>query len=154
MDSDQKEGNPELSHLEAMAGFRHGLREIIENDSLLWDLPNGVTLEEINAQIALEHGQAMTVNIRKADGKVYPLVVKREATVRDLKQALKRYVQLRWEIKSCKLYILQKRVFKHLCRCHTKIKNDEWGLACQSFFWYDNDKHLKICIFVPHISFF
>lgn len=35
------------------------------------DLHSAVTVDEINAQIALEYGQAMTVNIQRADGESY-----------------------------------------------------------------------------------
>ena len=35
------------------------------------DLHSAVTVEEINAQIALEYGQAMTVNVKRGDGEVY-----------------------------------------------------------------------------------
>ena len=38
-----------------------------QNDPLLCDLPTEITLEEINSQIALEYGQAMVVNVRRAD---------------------------------------------------------------------------------------
>ena len=41
-----------------------------QNDPLLYDLPTEVTLEEINSCIALEYGQAMVVNVRKANDEV------------------------------------------------------------------------------------
>ena len=44
---------------------------IFQNDPLLMDLHSAVTVEEINAQIALEYGQAMTVNVKRGDGEVY-----------------------------------------------------------------------------------
>lgn len=43
---------------------------LYQTDSLLYDLPPEVTLEEVNSFIALEHGQAMLVNVRRADGEV------------------------------------------------------------------------------------
>uniref|UniRef100_A0A8C5MX33 SNRNP25 ubiquitin-like domain-containing protein n=1 Tax=Leptobrachium leishanense TaxID=445787 RepID=A0A8C5MX33_9ANUR len=54
-----------------------------------------VTLEEINSQIALEFGQAMTVKICKASGEVMPVVIVQNATVLDLKRAIQRYIQLK-----------------------------------------------------------
>lgn len=36
----------------------------------IYNLHIQVTLEEVNSQIALEYGQAMTVRILKADGEV------------------------------------------------------------------------------------
>ena len=42
-----------------------------QNDPLLMDLHSAVTIEEINAQIALEYGQAMTVNVKRGDAEIY-----------------------------------------------------------------------------------
>lgn len=39
----------------------------MQGDPYLCDLHTSVTLEEVNSYIALEHGQAMTVNVRRAD---------------------------------------------------------------------------------------
>lgn len=43
---------------------------LFQTDPLLYDLPPEVTLEEVNSFIALEHGQAMLVNVQRADGQV------------------------------------------------------------------------------------
>ncbi|KAF3855522.1 hypothetical protein F7725_016245 [Dissostichus mawsoni] len=53
-----------------------------------WDIVN---LEEVNSQIALEYGQAMTVRVLKADGEIMPIVVQ-NATVLDLKKAIRRFM--------------------------------------------------------------
>ena len=42
----------------------------LQNDPLLKDLHPYVTLEEVNSMIALEYGQAMVVNVQRADGDV------------------------------------------------------------------------------------
>ena len=42
----------------------------IKNDPLLRDLDPHVTLEEVNSMIALEYGQAMVINVRRADNEV------------------------------------------------------------------------------------
>ena len=59
--------NPEdrFSHEEAQ----------FQNDPLLCDLPSEITLEEINSQIALEYGQAMVVNVKRADDVVLRKIV-------------------------------------------------------------------------------
>lgn len=44
--------------------------------------------------IELEHGRAMKVYVEKADGGFWSVVVPREATVHDLKKALKNHVAL------------------------------------------------------------
>ena len=43
---------------------------VLQEDPLLCDLPPQVTLEEVNSCIALEYGQAMTINVCKSDGDV------------------------------------------------------------------------------------
>ena len=59
----------ELTHKQVMDVVRTSLHDILQ-DPLLCDLPSDVTTEEINLQLALEYGQAMTVNVRKQDGEV------------------------------------------------------------------------------------
>uniref|UniRef100_A0A8C8T0S1 Small nuclear ribonucleoprotein 25 (U11/U12) n=1 Tax=Peromyscus maniculatus bairdii TaxID=230844 RepID=A0A8C8T0S1_PERMB len=70
---------------------------MVVQDPLLCDLPIQVTLEEVNSQIALEYGQAMTVRVCKMDGEGMPVVVVQNATVLDLKKAIQRYMQLKQE---------------------------------------------------------
>jgi len=43
---------------------------LFQGDPLLMDLHTEVTLDEVNSHIALEHGQAITVNVRRADDTV------------------------------------------------------------------------------------
>ena len=64
-----------LSHQELLEVTQKTLSEILKRDELLCDLPNGVTLEEVQAQIALEHGQSMTVYVVRDDGEEMPVVV-------------------------------------------------------------------------------
>nr|XP_023413093.1 U11/U12 small nuclear ribonucleoprotein 25 kDa protein [Loxodonta africana] len=93
VDEDDDEALP---HSEVVDVFQEGLAMVVQ-DPLLCDLPIQVTLEEVNSQIALEYGQAMTVCVCKMDGEVMPVVVVQNATVLDLKKAIQRYVQLRQE---------------------------------------------------------
>ncbi|XP_071498930.1 U11/U12 small nuclear ribonucleoprotein 25 kDa protein-like [Diadema antillarum] len=83
-----------LPHVEVMSIFRRELQNLLDEDALLDNLPRDVRAEEVNLQIALEHGQAMTVNVRRADEKIMPIVVMQTATVRDLKNAIRRYIEL------------------------------------------------------------
>ena len=57
-----------LSHPEVMSLFYEKLMEIV-SDPLLAGLPNEPTLDEVNSQIALEHGRAIIVNVRQQDEK-------------------------------------------------------------------------------------
>ncbi|XP_029803309.1 U11/U12 small nuclear ribonucleoprotein 25 kDa protein [Suricata suricatta] len=93
---DDEDEEETLPHSEAVDVFQEGLAMVVQ-DPLLCDLPIQVTLEEVNSQIALEYGQAMTVRVCKMDGEIMPVVVVQHATVLDLKKAIQRYVQLRQE---------------------------------------------------------
>ena len=64
--TDEKQKNDGLSHPEVMSLFSEKLAEIM-SDPLLVGLPSQPTLEEVNSQIALEHGRAIVVNVRQHD---------------------------------------------------------------------------------------
>ncbi|TMS14991.1 U11/U12 small nuclear ribonucleoprotein 25 kDa protein [Larimichthys crocea] len=66
-----EEDEEALPHSEILDIFEEGLARLVQ-DPLLCDLPIQVTLEEVNSQIALEYGQAMTVRVLKADGEIMP----------------------------------------------------------------------------------
>lgn len=51
------------------------LNEVLDKDSVLGDLPNNVTLGEVELQIAVEHGRAITVYLERFDGIIVPIVV-------------------------------------------------------------------------------
>ncbi|KAL6457274.1 hypothetical protein MHYP_G00342370 [Metynnis hypsauchen] len=90
----EEEDEEALPHSEFLDIFEEGLALIVQ-DPLLCDLPIQVTLEEVNSQVALEYGQAMTVRVCKADGEIMPIVVVQSATVLDLKKAIQRYMELK-----------------------------------------------------------
>lgn len=69
MPEDDEDDEETLPHSEAVDVFQEGLAMVVQ-DPLLCDLPIQVTLEEVNSQIALEYGQAMTVRVCKMDGEV------------------------------------------------------------------------------------
>nr|XP_057905620.1 U11/U12 small nuclear ribonucleoprotein 25 kDa protein [Doryrhamphus excisus] len=91
---DTEEDMENTTHADILDIFEEGLAHLVQ-DPLLCDLPIQVTLEEINSQIALEYGQAMTVRVLKADGEIMPIVVVQDATVLDLKKAVRRFVELK-----------------------------------------------------------
>ncbi|XP_034749485.1 U11/U12 small nuclear ribonucleoprotein 25 kDa protein isoform X2 [Etheostoma cragini] len=93
LDADE-EDEEALPHSEILDIFEEGLAQLVQ-DPLLCDLPIQVTLEEVNSQIALEYGQAMTVRVLKADGEIMPIVVVQNATVLDLKKAIRRFLELK-----------------------------------------------------------
>ncbi|XP_001199326.2 U11/U12 small nuclear ribonucleoprotein 25 kDa protein [Strongylocentrotus purpuratus] len=114
-----------LSHVDAMAIVRKELGEILD-DPLLKDLPPDVCAEEVNLQIALEYGQAMTVIVRRAEGDVMPVVVMQTATVQDLKSAIKRYFELKQDREEIKKKISWRYVWRsyYLCFEGEKLTDD------------------------------
>ncbi|XP_063884383.1 U11/U12 small nuclear ribonucleoprotein 25 kDa protein-like [Scylla paramamosain] len=82
------------SHAELKRFFQEAVSHLLEADPLLSDLHPQVTLEEVRVLNELEHGRAMKVYVERADGGLWGVVVPREATVRDLKLALKKHVAL------------------------------------------------------------
>ncbi|KXJ27715.1 U11/U12 small nuclear ribonucleoprotein 25 kDa protein isoform X4 [Exaiptasia diaphana] len=87
-----------MSHPELMELFRQELTKLMK-DPLLKDLPSEPKVEEVNAQLALEHGRAIVVNVRQQDEKatILPVVIVQNATVDDLKKAIKRHITLKQE---------------------------------------------------------
>ncbi|XP_021364316.1 U11/U12 small nuclear ribonucleoprotein 25 kDa protein-like [Mizuhopecten yessoensis] len=101
-----------LSHVEAMSQVQAVMAHLITEDPLLSDLPPQVTLEEVNSCVALEYGQAIVVNVRRADDEVMAVVVTQNATVLDLKHAIKRYITLRQMRNGGKLHISWRYIWK------------------------------------------
>lgn len=84
-----------LSHKAVMDKFKDGLAELIVGDPLLSDLPSQVTADEVNAQLALHYGQAMTINVIRYDDTIMPIVVEQKASVVDLRNAIKSFMTLK-----------------------------------------------------------
>ncbi|KAM9208498.1 U11/U12 small nuclear ribonucleoprotein 25 kDa protein [Dugong dugon] len=122
---DNEDDDEALPHSEVVDVFQEGLAMVVQ-DPLLCDLPIQVTLEEVNSQIALEYGQAMTVRVCKMDGEVMPVVVVQNATVLELKKAIQRYVQLRQEREGGIQHISWSYVWRtyHLTFAGEKLTDD------------------------------
>lgn len=71
----ENEDDHSFSRDELLEITRKTIGDIIENDPLLRDLPKDVTLEEVTNQLALEHGQSMTIFLHKENGDIWPIVV-------------------------------------------------------------------------------
>ncbi|XP_077304933.1 U11/U12 small nuclear ribonucleoprotein 25 kDa protein [Lithobates pipiens] len=125
----EQDAEEELPHAEVVDVFQEGLAMMVQ-DPLLCDLPIQVTLEEINSQIALEFGQAMTVNVCKADKDIMPIVVVQNATVLDLKRAIQRYIQLKHQREGGIQHVSWKYVWRtyYLAFGGEKLDQDEKSL--------------------------
>lgn len=64
--ADQDDDFEAMSHPELMELFRQELTKLMK-DPLLSDLPSEPKVEEVNAKLALEHGRAIVVNVKKQD---------------------------------------------------------------------------------------
>ncbi|KTF92555.1 hypothetical protein cypCar_00014376 [Cyprinus carpio] len=115
-----------LPHSEFLDIFEEGLALMVQ-DPLLCDLPIQVTLEEVNSQVALEYGQAMTVRVCKGDEEVMPIVVVQSATVLDLKKAIRRYMELKQQREGGVKHISWKYVWRtfHLVFNGEKLEDDK-----------------------------
>ncbi|XP_014251459.1 U11/U12 small nuclear ribonucleoprotein 25 kDa protein-like [Cimex lectularius] len=101
-----------FTHNELLEITNKTLSDLISCDSLIKDLPHDPTLDEINAQLALHHGQSITVIVKKDNNEKLPIVVHHGATVSDLKKAIRRYVALSLRRKGDNTKISWKYVWK------------------------------------------
>ncbi|NXU83872.1 SNR25 protein, partial [Xiphorhynchus elegans] len=138
----------ELAHAEVLELFQAALARLVQ-DPLLCDLPPQVgtggwgdrggsrtgsrsarcpqvTAEEIGSQVALEYGQAMTVRVCKADGETVPVVVVQNASVLELKKALRRHFQLRQARQGGVQHLSWKYIWRtyHLTYAGEKLADD------------------------------
>lgn len=127
--SEEEEDEEALPHSEILDIFEEGLARLVQ-DPLLCDLPIQVTLEEVNSQIALEYGQAMTVKVLKADGEVMPIVVVQNATVLDLKKAISRFMELKQQREGGVKHVSWRYVWRtyHLVFQGEKLDDDKMRL--------------------------
>lgn len=121
----EEEDEDSLPHSEILDIFEEGLAQLVQ-DPLLCDLPIQVTLEEVNSQIALEYGQAMTVKVAKADGEIMPIVVVQNATVLDLKKAIRRFMELKQQREGGVKHVSWRYVWRtyHLVFQGEKLEDD------------------------------
>ncbi|CAB3230416.1 unnamed protein product [Arctia plantaginis] len=83
-----------LSHDELLEVTQSSLSALLRNDSLLRDLPEDIIVEEIQSQIAVEHGQSITIFLRRDNSVPMTVIVPQNATVRTLKKAIKRHFEI------------------------------------------------------------
>lgn len=120
----------QFSHQEALTTIEKGISQIISSDPLLSYLPDRVTLEELNSLLALEHGRAMTLFVRRLDGQVYNIIIEQKAKVLDLKKAIQRYITTKLEREGKKQTISWRYVWKTywLYFEGQKLTNDNYSL--------------------------
>lgn len=110
--SDYRNQEPAFTHLALTEITKKTLNEVLQRDPLLSDLPIDITLEEVLQQIAVQHGQSMTLYIVKANNEEIPVVVNMKATVLDLKKAVQRHMNLQLVRKGLKIKISWKYIWR------------------------------------------
>ncbi|XP_064489826.1 U11/U12 small nuclear ribonucleoprotein 25 kDa protein-like [Ornithodoros turicata] len=104
-----------LSFKDAMEIANSKINSLLCDDPLLNNLHPEVTTEELKSYLALEHGQAISITIHRADNDSYTVVVEQTATVMDLKKAIQRHVTLRMARRKIKRKISWRYVWKTYC---------------------------------------
>ncbi|KAL4712975.1 hypothetical protein ACJJTC_012045 [Scirpophaga incertulas] len=83
-----------LTHDDLVEVTNSSISALITSDPILNDLPPDIILEEIQSQIAVEHGQSITVFISREDEPRLKVIVPQNGTIRDLKKAIARHFEI------------------------------------------------------------
>ncbi|CAF0924605.1 unnamed protein product [Didymodactylos carnosus] len=79
-----------LNHQEFISTLRSKLVHLITSDPYLIDIhPDNVTVDELVSLNELEHGQAMSLNIRRFDNSIINVIISQKCRVYELKRAIK-----------------------------------------------------------------
>ena len=79
-----------LSHEQFQALVRSEIKTLIRSDPVLGDLDaDDITTEDVEHLLALHHGQAMHVKVLRGDDTHIPLVLRRDATLLQLRRRIK-----------------------------------------------------------------
>ncbi|XP_072937132.1 U11/U12 small nuclear ribonucleoprotein 25 kDa protein [Epargyreus clarus] len=101
-----------LSHDELLEITQSVLCTLISHDSLLSELPPDIIHEEILSQIAVEHGQSITIFVSRESEPRLKVIVPQTATVGDLKKAIARHFSLHLQRTGYKVKISWKYIWK------------------------------------------
>lgn len=101
-----------LSHDELLEITQSSLSTLLSKDSFLKDLPNDIIIEEILSQIAVEHGQSITIFISRESEPTLKVIIRQDAKVRDLKKAIQRHFELYQKRAGIKTKISWKYIWK------------------------------------------
>uniref|UniRef100_A0A2A4ITG6 SNRNP25 ubiquitin-like domain-containing protein n=1 Tax=Heliothis virescens TaxID=7102 RepID=A0A2A4ITG6_HELVI len=101
-----------LSHDELLEVTQSSLATLLSNDSLLKDLPNDILIEEVLSQIAVEHGQSITIFVSRETEPTLKVIIPQSASVRGLKKAIQRHFELYQKRAGIKTKISWKYIWK------------------------------------------
>ncbi|XP_063618166.1 U11/U12 small nuclear ribonucleoprotein 25 kDa protein-like [Cydia splendana] len=115
-----------LSHDDLLEVTKSTVCTLLSCDPLLADLPTDIILEEILAQIAVEHGQSITIYISREDEPTLKVIIPQNASVRDLKKSVARHFEIYQQRTGSKVKISWKYIWKtyNLCFDSLVLDND------------------------------
>ena len=86
-----------LGHADFCKLIESKFKEIIKNEPLLSDLDSKTSLNELKSILSLEHGESMNLFIKKFDGEKFSVIVKQNATLKDLKESIEIHFKIKHE---------------------------------------------------------
>ncbi|CAG4976173.1 unnamed protein product [Parnassius apollo] len=101
-----------ISHDELLEITQSSLCTLLNCDSVLSDLPSDIIIEEILSQIAVEHGQSISIFISREEEPALKVIVPQKATVWDLKKAIARHFEIHQKRTGIKVKISWKYIWK------------------------------------------
>lgn len=111
-----EETNISLEYSSDMKKARlHSTLVALQNDPVLADLPKKPTLTDVETLISLELGSAMRISILKLDGSSFDVTVMNSATVKDLKQAVRKRIDDTVQSKMGHRHISWRHVWSNFC---------------------------------------
>ncbi|XP_019261508.1 PREDICTED: uncharacterized protein LOC109239402 isoform X2 [Nicotiana attenuata] len=93
----------------------HSTLVALLDDPVLSDVPKKPTLMDVDTLISLELGSAMRISILKLDGSCFDVTVMNSATVKDLKQAVRKRIDDSEQSKMGHRHISWRHVWSNFC---------------------------------------
>ncbi|XP_010312615.1 U11/U12 small nuclear ribonucleoprotein 25 kDa protein isoform X2 [Solanum lycopersicum] len=112
----KEETNVSLEYSSDMKKARlHSTLVALLNDPVLADIPKNPTLTDVDTLISLELGSAMRISVLKLDGSSFDVTVMNSATVKDLKQAVRKRIDDTEQSKMGHRHISWRHVWSNFC---------------------------------------
>ncbi|CAN4126674.1 unnamed protein product [Withania somnifera] len=155
----KEETNISLEYSSDMKKARlHSTLVALLNDPVLADIPKNPTLTDVDTLISLELGSAMRISILRLDGSSFEVTVMNSATVKDLKQAVRRRIDDTEQSKMGHRHISWRHVWSNFCLLFHNVKLLDDTAKLQDYGIRNNtqvlyfDAHIHISIALPNVS--
>ncbi|KAG6441173.1 hypothetical protein O3G_MSEX001678 [Manduca sexta] len=122
-----------LSHDELVELTQSSLETLFKCDSLLKDLPSDIILEEVLSQIAVEHGQSITVYVARASRSMLRVIIPQNATVKELKKAIARHFEIHQKRTNNKVKISWRYVWRTYSLCYDCLELEDNSTFIQDY---------------------